>query len=231
MYFQLKKKCLYSFILNKGSLWTNEWSNDELFTTCGISNGALVINIESKSRIQHIWTGKSDVFAQQISSKGDILFNGSRDGLLRSFDLRADPKLALNGSHFDILKHKSSISCLKLMNDEIYILSSSMGEISKWDRRMCKVVTKYEGHVNEYLTQLKFAVDNSERYIVAGGQDKYLRIWSQSEGKLLHQLGPFDNHIYNVALSDNWVNIDNENNFYFEGGLFNDPLTFMSFYE
>jgi WD40 repeat protein len=84
-----------------------------------------------------------------------------------------------------ILRHKSSISCLKLLRDENYLLSSSTdGQVSHfkdlsilitinsqivmWDRRLSKVVKQYEGCVCNNLAIRKFAVDEQQKFLFAG---------------------------------------------------------------
>eukprot|EP01091_Cochliopodium_minus_P001570 TRINITY_DN11444_c0_g1_i1.p1 TRINITY_DN11444_c0_g1~~TRINITY_DN11444_c0_g1_i1.p1 ORF type:complete len:115 (+),score=21.91 TRINITY_DN11444_c0_g1_i1:412-756(+) len=62
----------------------------------------------------------------------------------------------------------------------------------------------FEGHFNEYNTNLKFDVSYLENVLVSGGQDKYVRIWSLDNAKLLQTYGPFNSQINNVCCVDNW---------------------------
>ncbi|XP_024631487.1 uncharacterized protein [Medicago truncatula] len=86
------------------------------------------------------------------------------------------------------IKMPSSISSLaSLQFDDQYFLASSMdGSIRLYDRRMVQrgAVQSYEGHVNSH-TQIQLGVDPYERYVMSGGEDCKLRIWSIKSGELL----------------------------------------------
>lgn len=60
------------------------------------------------------------------------------------------------------------------------------GSIRLYDRRMVQrgAVQSYEGHVNSH-TQIQLGVDPYERYVMSGGEDCKLRIWSIKSGELL----------------------------------------------
>jgi WD repeat-containing protein 21A len=73
-------------------------------------------------------------------------------------------------------------------SDENYLLASAMnGVIQQWDRRMVEngAVRTYEGHSNTH-TSLQMGVDPSETFLVSGGEDRAVRIWSLTSGRLLH---------------------------------------------
>ncbi|CAL5184442.1 unnamed protein product [Lathyrus oleraceus] len=97
-------------------------------------------------------------------------------------------KLAGNIYPSHTIKMPSSISCLaSLKYDDQYFLASSVdGSIKLYDRRMLQrgAVQSYEGHVNSH-TQIQLGVDPDERYVMSGGEDCKLRIWSIKSGELL----------------------------------------------
>ncbi|OAY54404.1 uncharacterized protein LOC110611784 isoform X2 [Manihot esculenta] len=84
----------------------------------------------------------------------------------------------------------SSICCLaSLQSYEQYFLASSMdGSIKLYDHRMTKrgAVQSYEGHVNSH-SRIQLGVDQSERFLMAGGEDCKLRLWSLKSGELLSE--------------------------------------------
>lgn len=92
-------------------------------------------------------------------------------------------------SHSKIMRMGSAIcSLLLLRNDENYLIASAMnGVIQQWDRRMVEngPVRTYEGHYNTH-TMLQLGVDPTETFLVSGGEDCVLRIWSLASGRLLH---------------------------------------------
>ncbi|KAH8973391.1 hypothetical protein BDL97_01G045000 [Sphagnum fallax] len=92
-------------------------------------------------------------------------------------------------SHSKIMRMDSAICSMVLMHsDENYLLASAMnGVIQQWDRRMVEngAVRTYEGHSNTH-TSLQMGVDPSETFLVSGGEDCAVRIWSLTSGRLLH---------------------------------------------
>ncbi|KAH8522302.1 hypothetical protein H0E87_003075 [Populus deltoides] len=88
-----------------------------------------------------------------------------------------------------ILMPSSVCSLVSLQSYDQYFLASSMdGLIKLYDQRMTKrgAVQSYEGHVNSH-TRLQLGVDQSERFVMAGGEDCSLRLWSIKSGKLLFE--------------------------------------------
>lgn len=190
--------------LNKGSLWCAEWKPQASHVALGVTQGAMLFDITT-SRVTTMWTKKSDVFAQGFDSTGNTLFNGSRDGMVRGVDLRANPREARDGSHHPIIMQKSPVCCVKILHDDNYLVVSSFnGKIQRWDRRLVRPVVAYGEHVNQY-THLSFTLAQDYSLLIAGGQDKLLRIWDLRSGQLLQQLRPFTQHIIkNVAFGDDW---------------------------
>ncbi|TXG48400.1 hypothetical protein EZV62_027694 [Acer yangbiense] len=82
----------------------------------------------------------------------------------------------------------SSISSLVSLHfDDQYFLASSMdGSVKLYDHRLIKrgPIQSYKGHVNSH-TRIQLAVDPSERFVMSGGEDCNLRIWSIKSGELL----------------------------------------------
>ncbi|XP_041027393.1 DDB1- and CUL4-associated factor 4 [Juglans microcarpa x Juglans regia] len=88
------------------------------------------------------------------------------------------------------IKMPSSISCLvSLQYDDHYFLASSMdGSVKLYDHRLIRrgAVQSYEGHVNSH-TRIQLAVDASEKFLMSGGEDCNLRLWSIKSGELLFE--------------------------------------------
>lgn len=84
----------------------------------------------------------------------------------------------------------SSISCLRSLQlyDQYFLASSMDGTVKLYDHRLTKrgAVQSYEGHVNSH-TRIQLGVDQSERFVMSGGEDCKLRIWSVRSGELLFQ--------------------------------------------
>ncbi|KAH7522813.1 hypothetical protein JRO89_XSUnG0102600 [Xanthoceras sorbifolium] len=84
----------------------------------------------------------------------------------------------------------SSISSLVSLhfNDQYFLASSMDGSVKLYDHRLIKrgPVQSYEGHVNSH-TRIQLGVDQSERFVMSGGEDCNLRIWSIKSGELLFE--------------------------------------------
>ncbi|XP_077117990.1 DDB1- and CUL4-associated factor 4 [Ranitomeya variabilis] len=185
------------------SAWTAAWcSNPQMECTfaAGLQNQVVVLNIHTD--IQCNFLTNSAVLAQQFASQSLLLYNGCRSGEVFSIDLRVPHKNWKKGISFS---QNSSISCLRLLNDENYMVVSDMsGQIKLWDLRMVKPVRSYEGHVNSYAC-LPVHVKEDEGLLLAVGQDCYTRIWSVQDAQLLRSIpSPYTaskEFIPNVAFS------------------------------
>jgi len=193
-----------SLTLTKGSLWCTEWKPQCTHVALGISQGALLFDITT-SKFTRMLTGKSDVLAQCFEPTGNILFNASRDGKVRGVDLRADPKEARDGSHHPILYDSSPVCCVRSLSDGNYLMTSSFGgKLQRWDRRLTRPVMSFKEHSNQF-SLLSFTVVGDYSLVLAGGDDKLLRVWDLKSGHLLQQIQPSTQHIIkSVAFGDNW---------------------------
>ncbi|XP_044497321.1 DDB1- and CUL4-associated factor 4 isoform X2 [Mangifera indica] len=84
----------------------------------------------------------------------------------------------------------SSISSLVSLHfyDQYFLASAMDGSVMLYDHRLTKrgPLQSYEGHANSH-TRIQLAVDQSERFVMAGGEDCNLCIWSIKSGELLFQ--------------------------------------------
>ncbi|XP_048140811.1 LOW QUALITY PROTEIN: uncharacterized protein LOC115755387 [Rhodamnia argentea] len=84
---------------------------------------------------------------------------------------------------------KSICSLVSLRLYDQYFLASSMdGSINLYDHRQIKKgpVQSYEGHVNSH-TRTQLGTDPSEKFLLSGGEDCYMRLWKIKSGKLLFE--------------------------------------------
>ncbi|KAG8385041.1 hypothetical protein BUALT_Bualt03G0000200 [Buddleja alternifolia] len=60
------------------------------------------------------------------------------------------------------------------------------GSIKLYDSRLIQrgAVQSYEGNVNSH-TRIELGVDPSEKVVMSGGEDCYLRLWDMKSGELL----------------------------------------------
>lgn len=167
-------------ILRRGSAWCHEWQpHHPTHVSIGTEQCALWLNIDSH-QCTRIPTGKSDVFFQQFDRSGQTLLNGSRDGRVRTFDLRQSPNMISKSfSHAPVMSHVQSISCMHLLRDETKLLVASVdGVIQLWDRRVSKILKKWVFSNKHSL--FRFSVDPAEKYLSLVGGDGVLSVWDMS---------------------------------------------------
>ncbi|KYQ93343.1 hypothetical protein DLAC_06013 [Tieghemostelium lacteum] len=203
-----------SIKIPKGSLWSTEWHPLSYSLCTGSFGYCSLWDLNIGKRIFNQFLSKSDIFSQEFNNRGTLLFNGSRDGGIRTLDLRLSPndsKVESLQSPFDsnsLHRHQSSICCMRsLRNDDNYLLVSSMdGDLCQWDRRNNRKIVQYQGHSNQY-SMLRFQVSPDERYLCSGGNDNMVRLWNVHSGELLNSVGPFENEIKSLQFIDNWFNL------------------------
>ncbi|CAN1327916.1 DDB1- and CUL4-associated factor 4, partial [Linum perenne] len=167
------------------TIWTAD-SNSNART----SKGAAMVRLETGS-LSWLFRNKSDVMAQQLDKLGKIVLCGLRNGEILTVDARVKPRTHPGNKSIDssstLWMPSSVCSLVSLQLYDQYFMAGSMdGTIRLYDHRMTKrgPVQAYEGHVNSH-TRLPLRVDPSEKFLVAGGEDCHLRLWSIKSGELL----------------------------------------------
>ncbi|XP_066283035.1 DDB1- and CUL4-associated factor 4-like [Branchiostoma lanceolatum] len=168
------------------SAWTCAWNSNPLFSKCfsiGANNSSVVIDAFTGQR--DVINTNSDVFAQRFCNTTPVLLSGTRRGEILGSDLRV--RTRCRGTAMT-LRHESSVCCLRLLQDENYLLASDMqGKIKLWDLRVQKCILDYPGHVNQYA-HIPVIVDSQEKFIFAVGQDCHTRMWNLQDGQLLRTI-------------------------------------------
>ncbi|CAN1166484.1 DDB1- and CUL4-associated factor 4 [Linum perenne] len=179
------------------TIWTADSNSNASEAVIGTSKGAAMVRLETGS-LSWLFRNKSDVMAQQLDKLGKIVLCGLRNGEILTVDARVKPRTH-PGRHVVQKGNKSIDSSSTLwmpssvcslvslqLYDQYFMAGSMDGTIRLYDHRMTKrgPVQAYEGHVNSH-TRLPLRVDPSEKFLVAGGEDCHLRLWSIKSGELL----------------------------------------------
>ncbi|KAB2002243.1 hypothetical protein ES319_D11G053300v1 [Gossypium barbadense] len=195
------------------TIWTADYSFNTAQAAIGTDIGVALVNVE-RGATKWVCRSKSDVLAVQFDQTGNIVLCGLRNGAIVTVDVRENQermfsrltklKIPYSSSGrssqkrwFEIkglispshtIHMPSSISSLvSLQSYDQYFLASSMdGSMKLYDHRLTKrgAVQSYGGHVNSH-TRIQLGVDQSERFVMSGGEDCYLRLWSIKSGKML----------------------------------------------
>ncbi|KAF9645783.1 hypothetical protein BDM02DRAFT_408804 [Thelephora ganbajun] len=197
-----------SFILSPGTksvydVWTSHLMGNSLalgkpfncihlrFKTCmtifhpGMHRKGVFIPDVNASAGFHVLDTFSDVLA--IYQEPNLVYTGARSGTIMRWDTRT---WSHNQKPFLSNRYKStSITHLRTIGQDQLLVGSMDGRLELFDLRSpleSTPVTSFLGHVNSYSQKLPFAVDPSERFIFAAGQDKVIRAWSVLNGQLLY---------------------------------------------
>ncbi|KIM63386.1 hypothetical protein SCLCIDRAFT_1214275 [Scleroderma citrinum Foug A] len=162
-------------------IWTADLHGSRL--VLGANKQAVCIDdISERAAVHHLPTG-SDVFA--VAQQEHIIYSGLRNGSILRFDNRVwKPKGdALLGDLF--AQPSNSITNLRLLCDSQLLVTNVDGKISTFDLRFIspRVPLKvFIGNVNSYSIKAPIAVDPSEEFLFAAGQDNRIRLWSLRSG-------------------------------------------------
>ncbi|KAJ3163559.1 hypothetical protein HDU86_000140 [Geranomyces michiganensis] len=138
---------------------------------------------------------KSHVLSQAFDPTGTLLFNGCRNGLIHTYDLRESGiSTAMNfvpgqfGATWCLGSHRSSVCSLKAISADRLVSAAMDGSIYLWDKRSLRgPLLEIAGQVNSH-TKLNFAIDEHESVLMGAGEDHYMRSWSLRTGDLLSQV-------------------------------------------
>lgn len=146
---------------------------------CGFRNGAIVtVDVRERQRGCSSRAGRRHRIPYSRLQRNDRVTNE------QWFELKAN----IWPSHTTFMP--SSISCLQSLQlyDQYFLASSMDGTVKLYDHRLTTrgAVQSYEGHVNSH-TRIQLGVDQSERFVMSGGEDCKLRIWSIRSGELVFE--------------------------------------------
>ncbi|KIN99578.1 hypothetical protein M404DRAFT_965477 [Pisolithus tinctorius Marx 270] len=162
-------------------IWTADLRGSRL--ALGAKNQLVCIDdIADRAAMQNLPT-YSDVFA--VAQENHIIYAGLRNGGLLRFDTRTWQSKgdALLGGLFT--QPPNSITNLRLLRDSQLLVSNVDGKISTFDLRFSSIRTPlkvFTGNVNSYVIKAPIAVDPSEDFLLAAGQDNRIRLWSLRSG-------------------------------------------------
>ncbi|GMH25938.1 hypothetical protein Nepgr_027781 [Nepenthes gracilis] len=147
---------------------------------CGFRNGA-ILTVDSRQR-------QRQLARHHIPYPSPKLCGTSS----RTSSTRDKPWFVLRGHIHpsDTIYMPSSVSCLASLQlyDQYFLASSMDGSIKLYDHRLIQrgAIQSYEGHVNSH-TRIHLGVDTYERFVLSGGEDSSVGIWSIKSGELLYR--------------------------------------------
>ncbi|CAA7409152.1 unnamed protein product [Spirodela intermedia] len=168
----------------KSDIFSQRFDQSGNVVLCGLRNGSiLVVDVRQKpsgSR-RHFTSSTRDPVESTAEGANMHQRKHHRNWITRRHQLKGDPS-------FHCASMPSAVcSLVPLHSDEQYFFGSSMdGSIELFDQRLLHrgPVQSYEGHANSH-SHLELGVDPSEAFVLSGGEDCYLRIWSIKSGKML----------------------------------------------
>ncbi|XP_011096865.1 DDB1- and CUL4-associated factor 4 [Sesamum indicum] len=170
----------------KQTLWTADCDPEGKHAAIGTNRGVVLLNMETRvsSWVLH---SKSDVLSVQLDQSGTSIICGLRNGAIMTIDTR-QRQIKRGGHSSSAVSMPSSICCLASLKlwDQYFVASSMDGSIKLYDHRLTQrgPVQSYEGNVNSH-TRIEIGIDPSEKVVMSGGEDFYIRLWNIKSGELL----------------------------------------------
>ncbi|KAG6834608.1 hypothetical protein H0H93_008592 [Arthromyces matolae] len=129
---------------------------------------------------------KSDVFA--VRQHNNMIFTGCRNGSILRFDKRLDYHgQKLYNDRF-LNQQRTSVLHLETIADWQLLISHMNGDLMIFDLRFPREnspLVQFRGHRNTYTQKLGIALDPSQEFLFAAGEDRQIRGWSVQSGQLL----------------------------------------------
>lgn len=197
--------------------------NVSIFQSLPLSLSKYTISIDSRLiRIDELLTGKDVTFYKHtnyrlktfiVSNDNEyLLVNSTDDNLLHVILMKInklDDSISLSNEKIFISDDnvadkigftKKSIS-LSLDNKYVIAsnLSSSIPKIYIWNLETGELIKKIEGH-SGFITSVAISSDN--KYIISGSEDKTVKIWDFSDGKLIRTI-EYKEVVWEVSISQN----------------------------
>jgi len=129
---------------------------------------------------------QSDVFA--VHQQNSLVYAGTRNGSVHRFDVRVDKPHGMKLFDGRFKKERSSVLYLNIIRDWQLLASHMNGDLATFDLRFPRESTPimtFAGHINSNTERLGIAVDPSEDFLFAAGQDCRIRAWSLRTGNPL----------------------------------------------
>ncbi|XP_042520984.1 uncharacterized protein LOC122094291 [Macadamia integrifolia] len=167
---------------SKSDVLSQQFDQSGNVVLCGLRNGAIVtVDVRQRQHRSSARLPKHRVpypsFKTQQSSRKNV-----KNMSYQYFELKGNIDPSRN-----IFMPLSISSLVYLQSYDQYFLASSMdGLIKLYDHRMIQrgAVQSYEGHVNSH-SHIQLGVDPSENFVISGGENGAVCIWSIKSGKLL----------------------------------------------
>lgn len=143
----------------------------------------LVPDIENGMALQVLPTD-SDVLS--VSLDNNLVYAGTRNGFVNRFDSRLSQKNHQTILNYRFRRSPNSITHLNAIHQHALLVSTIQGDLEVHDLRFMREsepLLQLSGHVCSSVTKLGLAIDPSEDFVFAAGQDHRLRGWSLRTGR------------------------------------------------
>ncbi|KAL2524694.1 Transducin/WD40 repeat-like superfamily protein [Abeliophyllum distichum] len=186
--FPIPREGFHEVVSFKHTLWAADCDSNGRLAAIGTNRGAALLNLET-GRPAWTYRCKSDVLSIQLDHSGNFILCGLRNGAIVTVDAR-QKQLKRNTDTYPAISMPSSVCCLSSLKlyDQYFLASSMDGSIKLYDHRLTRrgPIQSYDGNVNSH-TRLELGVDPSEKFVLSGGEDCYLRLWNIQSGKMLFE--------------------------------------------
>jgi WD40 repeat protein len=133
------------------------------------------------------------LFACRIDRTGRYAFTGAQDNLVVRWEIENDNKLALAG-------HESWVRAMAFQpGGELLVTGDYGGKLCAWHWAADGAVTPvYQVRAHQGWLRAVSASPDGATFATCGN-DRFVRLYSAADGKLLRELPGHESHVYNVA--------------------------------
>ncbi|WOK99739.1 hypothetical protein Cni_G08451 [Canna indica] len=174
----LETKAVSGFYHIRSDVLSEQFIHSGNVVLCGLRNGA-VVSIDTRQKQSRL----PEHSARPPSRPNTLRVINGRPA---QHEESSTIQKKLNSCN-SVVMSSAVCSLVAFQSDERYFLASSMdGSIKLFDHRLLQrgAVQFYAGQVNSH-TRLQLGVDPSETFVMSGGEDCFLRIWSIKNGELI----------------------------------------------
>lgn len=155
----------------------------------------------TKSWEQQLFQHDRQLIGCAFSPCGKFIFAGANDKQVYRWDLESEKKTALTG-------HSSWIHALDFHPDQKRLITADyVGQVHCWDytAESPKPLWSIKDAHTRYIRSISISSDG--RWLATAGDDRMVRVWNTTDGKLVHELSGHEHRVYSVAFHPDSKNL------------------------
>jgi len=168
---------LRSFFGHKDTVYSVAFSPDGLYAVSSSADKTLKLwDISTGNEIHSFIGHENHIFSVAFSPDGAKILSGSWDGWIKLWD-------KTNGQVIQFSSYNpNGVRSVKFSSNGDYAISGSWDLVRLWNVYTGQEIKSFSGHRGRVMSVV---FSHNERYILSCGEDKTIKLWEVSTGKLL----------------------------------------------